>query len=131
MFNLEQTRQDACLYCWKLLRTAGQSVSCLRTAAKIWSDTDIIAMVELDMRKRRVRVVCAREPITECLRELEHSRDSRGRGTSRTHRDSAQESGSRLLSAQTDCLRAIFNRRNSGGANWMTPDQNKLRAVKF
>ena len=35
MFNLEQTRQDVSLYCWKLLRTAGQSVSCLRTAAKI------------------------------------------------------------------------------------------------
>lgn len=58
-----------------------------------WSATDIIAIVELDMHKRRVRIVWAREAITERLRELEHSRDQHGDGeASRTHRVSAQSS---------------------------------------
>lgn len=40
-----------------------------------WADTDIIAIVELDMPKMRVRIVLAREAIRERLRELEHPRD--------------------------------------------------------
>ena len=35
----------------------------------------IIALVELDMPKMRVRVVLAREAIRERLRELEHPKD--------------------------------------------------------
>jgi hypothetical protein len=45
-----------------------------------WSDKHIIAMVELDMHKRQVRIVWAREAITECLRELEDSKDHHGDG---------------------------------------------------
>jgi hypothetical protein len=33
----------------------------------------VIALVELDMRKMRVRIVLAREAIRERLREMEHS----------------------------------------------------------
>jgi hypothetical protein len=32
--NIEQTRQDADLYCWKLLRSANESVLCLPANAK-------------------------------------------------------------------------------------------------
>jgi len=40
----------------------------------------IIAIVELDMQKMRVRIVLAREAINERLRELEHSSDQYGEG---------------------------------------------------
>jgi len=36
------------------------------------ADDQIIAIVELDMQKLRVRIVLAREAIRERLRELEH-----------------------------------------------------------
>jgi hypothetical protein len=35
----------------------------------------VIALVELDMRKMRVRIVLAREAIRERIREMEHSRE--------------------------------------------------------
>lgn len=37
-----------------------------------WADHHIIALVELDMQRRRVRLVLEREAIGERLRELEH-----------------------------------------------------------
>jgi len=41
-----------------------------------WADDpDIVAMVELDMQKMRVRIVLAREAIRERLRELEQPTD--------------------------------------------------------
>jgi hypothetical protein len=40
-------------------------------------DPQIIALVELDMKKMRVRIVLAREAIKERLRELEYPRVSR------------------------------------------------------
>jgi hypothetical protein len=40
-----------------------------------WADHHIIALVELDMQKMRVRFVLAREAIRERMRELEHPRD--------------------------------------------------------
>lgn len=43
-----------------------------------WEDPHIIALVELDMQKMRVRIVLAREAIRERLRELEHPRDHHG-----------------------------------------------------
>jgi len=43
-----------------------------------WADPHIIALVELDMQKMRVRFVLAREAIRERLRELEHPRDHHG-----------------------------------------------------
>jgi hypothetical protein len=58
-----------------------------------WSDTDIIAMVEFDMRKRRVRIFWARDAITERLRELEDTSDNHaGRGTLSTQRGFTQSS---------------------------------------
>ena len=40
-----------------------------------YADPDIVALVELDMQKLRVRIVLAREAIRERLRELGHPRD--------------------------------------------------------
>jgi uncharacterized OB-fold protein len=40
-----------------------------------WEDPHIIALVELDMQKMRVRIVLAREAIRERMRELEHPSD--------------------------------------------------------
>jgi hypothetical protein len=37
-----------------------------------WAQPQIIAIVELDMQKMRVRIVLAREAIRQRLRELEH-----------------------------------------------------------
>jgi hypothetical protein len=42
------------------------------------ADTHIIALVELDMQKMRLRIVLAREAIRERIRELEHSRNLHG-----------------------------------------------------
>jgi len=44
-----------------------------------WADSHIIALVELDLQKMRVRFVLAREAIRERLRELEDPRDHRER----------------------------------------------------
>jgi hypothetical protein len=43
-----------------------------------WEDPEIVALVELDMQKMRVRFVVAREAIRERMRELEHPRDHHG-----------------------------------------------------
>lgn len=40
----------------------------------------IVALVELDMQKKRVRIVFAREAISERLRELEHPGAVTGNG---------------------------------------------------
>lgn len=37
-----------------------------------WAEPQVIAIVELDMQKMRVRIVLAREAIRQRLRELEH-----------------------------------------------------------
>jgi hypothetical protein len=37
-----------------------------------WAEPQIIAIVELDTQKMRVRIVLAREAIRQRLRELEH-----------------------------------------------------------
>jgi len=50
-----------------------------------WADPHIIALVELDMQKMRVRFVLAREAIRERLRELEHPRDYHGDGQGIEH----------------------------------------------
>ena len=42
------------------------------------AEPDIIALVELDMKKMRVRVVFAREAIKERMQKLEHTRDHHG-----------------------------------------------------
>jgi hypothetical protein len=41
-------------------------------------EPNIIALVELDMQKMRLRFVLAREAIRERMRELEHPRDHHG-----------------------------------------------------
>jgi len=38
-------------------------------------DAHVIALVELDMQKMRVRIVLAREAIRERMRDLEHPTD--------------------------------------------------------
>lgn len=43
-----------------------------------WADPDIIALVELDLQKMRVRIVLARAAIRERMRELEHPGDHHG-----------------------------------------------------
>jgi hypothetical protein len=43
-----------------------------------WVDADIIALVELDMQRMRVRFVLTREAIRERMRELEHPRGHQG-----------------------------------------------------
>lgn len=43
-----------------------------------YADPGIVALVELDMQKMRVRIVLAREAIRARLRELEHPRDHHG-----------------------------------------------------
>jgi hypothetical protein len=56
-----------------------------------YADSDIVALVELDMRKMRVRIVLAREAISARLRELEprdHHEERQGIETC------AKESGS-------------------------------------
>jgi hypothetical protein len=40
-----------------------------------WADPHIVALVELDLQKMRVRIVWAREAIRKRMRELEHPRD--------------------------------------------------------
>jgi hypothetical protein len=40
-----------------------------------WEDRHIIALVELDMQKMRLRIILAREAIRERMRELEHPSD--------------------------------------------------------
>jgi len=42
-------------------------------------DAHIIALVELDMQKMRVRIVLAREAIRERIRELENPTENRDR----------------------------------------------------
>lgn len=44
------------------------------------ADPDIVALVELDIHKMRVRIVLAREAISERLRELEQPRNRHGEG---------------------------------------------------
>jgi len=43
-----------------------------------WAEPHIIALVELDMQKMRVRFVLAREAIRERMRELERPKDRYG-----------------------------------------------------
>lgn len=43
-----------------------------------WVDADIVALVELDMRRMRVRFVLAHEAIRERMRELEYPRGHQG-----------------------------------------------------
>ena len=56
-----------------------------------WADPHIIALVEFDMHKMRVRIVLAREAIRERLREMEHpwehQEKPKGRLGSETHGD--------------------------------------------
>jgi hypothetical protein len=47
-------------------------VSMFASQPEEWADPQIIAIVELDLRKIRLRLVLAREAIRERLRELEH-----------------------------------------------------------
>jgi hypothetical protein len=42
---------------------------------KKWTDLQVVALLELDMQERRVRIVLAREAIRERLQELEYSGD--------------------------------------------------------
>ena len=42
---------------------------------KKWTDVEIVALLELDMQERRVRIVLARQAIRERLQELEHVGD--------------------------------------------------------
>ena len=42
------------------------------------ADPDIVALVELDMQKIRLRIVLTRDAIRDRLRELEHPRDHHG-----------------------------------------------------
>jgi hypothetical protein len=49
---------------------------------EVWANLNIIALVELDLQKRRVRIVLAREAIGERLRELRHAEGHHGE----THR---------------------------------------------
>ena len=44
------------------------------------ADPHIVALVELDMQKMRVRIVWAREAIRERMRELEHPGNHRAAG---------------------------------------------------
>ena len=43
-----------------------------------WADPRIIALVELDVHKMRVRIILTRKAIRERMLELEHSRDYLG-----------------------------------------------------
>ena len=43
-----------------------------------WEEPNIIALVELDMQKMRVRFVVARKAIRERMRELERPKDDHG-----------------------------------------------------
>lgn len=43
-----------------------------------WAEPQVIAIVELDMQKMRVRIVLAREAIRQRLRKLEHLRARQG-----------------------------------------------------
>lgn len=56
-----------------------------------WAAPQIIALVEFDMQKMRVRIVLARAAIRERLREMEHTREHqekpKGRFGSETHGD--------------------------------------------
>lgn len=56
------------------------------------ADDQIIAIVELDMQKLRVRIVLAREAIRERLRELEHPTMTGNCRASSARRDSGQSS---------------------------------------
>ena len=40
-----------------------------------WEDRQVIAVVELDMHRMRVRLILRREAIRERMRELEHPSD--------------------------------------------------------
>jgi hypothetical protein len=78
VINIEQTRQDKGLYGWSLVRSATR-VPMFASQREIRADPDIIALVELDMQRKRIRLVLAREAIRERLRELERSRDHHGK----------------------------------------------------
>ena len=56
------------------------------------TDDQIIAIVELDMQKLRVRIVLAREAIRERLRELEHPTMTGNCRASSARPDSGQSS---------------------------------------
>ncbi len=69
MINIEQIRQDGCLYHWRFLRVQVNPVVASRHEKR--QDPHIIALVELDVQKMRVHIVLKREAIRERLRELE------------------------------------------------------------
>ncbi len=73
MIDIEQTREDADLYCWSLFEL--RECPMFTSQRKEREDPQIIAIVELDMQKLRLQIVWAREAIRERLRELEHLGD--------------------------------------------------------
>jgi hypothetical protein len=40
-----------------------------------WADRDVVALVELDLQKMRLRIVLARAAIRDRMRELKHSEE--------------------------------------------------------
>jgi hypothetical protein len=69
VINIEQIREDACLYYWRFLRVQVNPMVTSRHEKR--QDPHIIALVELDVQKMRVHIVLKREAIRERLRELE------------------------------------------------------------
>jgi hypothetical protein len=69
VINIEQIRQDVCLYVWGFLRVQARHM--FSTQHKRWEDPNIIALVELDLQKMRVHILLNREAMRERLRELD------------------------------------------------------------
>jgi hypothetical protein len=55
-----------------------------------WADPRIIALVELDVHKMRVRIILTRKAIRERMLELERSRDYVGERRGIEHRTTAK-----------------------------------------
>jgi hypothetical protein len=70
VINIEQIRQDVCLYVWGFLRVQARHM--FSSQHERWEDPNIIALVELDVQKMRVHILLNRQAMRERLRELEH-----------------------------------------------------------
>lgn len=69
----EQTRQIASLYGCQSSSKCQRKDAMLTSQREKDADRDIVALVELDMQKMRVRIALTRDAIRDRLRELKHS----------------------------------------------------------
>jgi hypothetical protein len=75
VLKIEQIRRIASLYGCKSSSKCQRKDAMLTSRCDKYADPDIVALVELDMQKMRLRIVLTRDAIRRRLRELERPSD--------------------------------------------------------